>query len=156
MEERCLQICRNNRNGRTLVTIASNSNLDNISQTHLNCMRDFLILLYWASGSLQSFSVTSLSMPDLESKNSQARCNVEKPILACINVPSKLFHKCYEHPDVFPVFVNPCGVCLPGSVCRSAGVPEGHIYWCFQESILLYLSLLHSYFYENAGDFSNL
>lgn len=115
--------------------------------------RLFKWLLYWASGSLQNFS---LSIPDLESKNCQVRHNVEKPVLACISVPSRIFHKCYEHPEVFPVFVNPCGVCLPGSVRTSAGVPECHIYWCFQGSTILDLSPLPSYCYENARVFSNL
>lgn len=90
-------------------------------------------------------------MPDLESKNCQARCNVEN--LACNSVPSSLFQKCCVHPGVFPMFVSPCGLCVLGSGCRSAAVPKCHIYWCFQESIVLYLSPLLSFFYENAGVF---
>lgn len=50
-------------------------------------------------------------MPDSESKNCQARCSIEKPVLACISVPSTLFQKYKECSGVFPVFVNR-GVCV--------------------------------------------
>lgn len=109
------------------------------------------LLGFWKSAKL--FSNFSFSIPDLESKNCQVRHNVEKPVLACISVPSRLFHKCYEHPGLFPVFVNPWGVCLPGSVCTSAGISECRIYWCFQESTVLYLSPLSSHCFKNARVF---